>query len=589
MLSPRMEKYFRSSGHVGTRIAWVRFAGPVCNVFFVCVYLPHKYRTAPDAQEVIAQLDALLATVPKGECIILAGDLNCQLRRNVEGCTGKWSMTTRNEIRGHDQEVLDIMRQYDLFAAGTKFKPRKKIWSGKSRRCNATYLPKHADRRPTKLDYCLVSNRWMSSVQDCSVKWGASLHRFGKKFDHGLLSMTWAWRIRTEKKAPPPDFDSMNAEMWRAFDAELHRQLVSDPDNMKVEVSQEGMTKHLDRLNKGIKHAIETTVPKKEKIKFDGRQASAKTKALFEQRIRDYGSGREIKKSDRMAWNSVLAKACKQDYHDWLQRWIKKIEQADINGNSRAVSQGVKVISGSSNQHFSQQPTVTMQGETISGPEELGELWQSFLEGKFSPTELEAARDAYADLGPNTLSEEDDLTIGDFMDAVSKAKLNKAKGPDGIPAVVYKNSTLAQHELFFFLRQVWRHECVPKNLVLCIFVMLYKRKGSSNDPSCYRAIGLLNHSFKILSICLLKRVVNECEWFLSDWQSGFRSGRGCRDNILLLRVLYDNIIANNKQSVVTYIDFTAAFDTVSHRFLDKALEKAGATRKTRALFRSIAL
>ena len=79
----------------------------------------------------------------------------------------------------------------------------------------------------------------------------------------------------------------------------------------------------------------------------------------------------------------------------------------------------------------------------------------------------------------------------------------------------------------------------------------------------------------------------ETEWFLSDWQAGFRSKRGCRDNILLLRVLYDNIIANNKHCVVTYIDFAAAFDSVSHRFLDAALGKAGAKRKTRALFRTI--
>ena len=180
MLSPRMSQHFKDSGHVGTRIAWVRLAGPVCNIFFVAVYLPHKYRTEPSAQDTLAQLDALLATVNKNDCIIVAGDLNCQLRRNVEQCTGQWSMTTKNENFGHDQEVLDLMRQYDLFAIGTNFKPNERQWSGKPRRCNATYLSKHVDRRHTKLDYCLVANRWKSCVEDCRVKWGASLHRFGK-------------------------------------------------------------------------------------------------------------------------------------------------------------------------------------------------------------------------------------------------------------------------------------------------------------------------------------------------------------------------------------------------------------------------
>ena len=39
--------------------------------------------------------------------------------------------------------------------------------------------------------------------------------------------------------------------------------------------------------------------------------------------------------------------------------------------------------------------------------------------------------------------------------------------------------------------------------------------------------------------------------------------------------------------MVTYIDFAAALDSVSHKFLDAALQKAGASRKSRAIFRSI--
>ena len=250
--------------------------------------------------------------------------------------------------------------------------------------------------------------------------------------------------------------------------------------------------------------------------------------------------------------------------------------------------QGVNTLAGKSRQRFSKQPTRNAQGETIDGPDELGELWRNFLSGKFSATELEAARAEYEDLGDTDMTEEDQMTIMEYLDAVDRMKKGKAVGPDGVPAEVYKNSELARSELFFFLQQVWKHECVPKNLVLCMFVMIHK-KGSNEMLDNYRALGMLNHAYKILSICLLKRLVAETEWFISDWQAGFRSGRGCRDNILLLRVLYDNIIANNKNCVVTYIDFAAAFDSVSHKFLDEALAKAGAKRKTRALLRAIPL
>ena len=89
MLSNRMADKLLDEGHVGTRIAWVRLKGPVCNIFFIVVYVPHKGRTsAPYAEDTILQLKKLLRTVRKSECVILTGDFNCQLRRNVAGAQG---------------------------------------------------------------------------------------------------------------------------------------------------------------------------------------------------------------------------------------------------------------------------------------------------------------------------------------------------------------------------------------------------------------------------------------------------------------------------------------------------------------------
>ena len=160
MLSPRMAEKILDRGHVGTRIAWVRLKGPVCNIFYVVVYIPHKGRAVkPKAEDTIQQLADLLQTAKKSECVIIGGDFNCQLQREVTGCTGKWCMT-QHPNKGHGDKILDLMRLYDLCAAGTYFKPKRKKWSGRYRHCNATYLPKDTKRRPTKLDYLCVSNRW---------------------------------------------------------------------------------------------------------------------------------------------------------------------------------------------------------------------------------------------------------------------------------------------------------------------------------------------------------------------------------------------------------------------------------------------
>ena len=83
------------------------------------------------------------------------------------------------------------MRVHDLFAADTMFKPIRNKWESSERKrvCNASYLGKDSKKRPRKLDYIFVSNRWKSMVKSVNVKWGPTEHHFDRKFDHGLLSV----------------------------------------------------------------------------------------------------------------------------------------------------------------------------------------------------------------------------------------------------------------------------------------------------------------------------------------------------------------------------------------------------------------
>ena len=113
--------------------------------------------------------------------------------------------------------------------------------------------------------------------------------------------------------------------------------------------------------------------------------------------------------------------------------------------------------------------------------------------------------------------------------------------------------------------------------------MLFKNKGSREDPIRYRCIALLNHAYKVLSIILLGRMVGISEAFLKDWQAGFRQARGCRDNTMILRVLCDKMMALGKSLAVVFVDYFAAFDSVSHKFVDTALKEAGVSIKVRAM------
>ena len=85
-------------------------------------------------------------------------------------------------------------------------------------------------------------------------------------------------------------------------------------------------------------------------------------------------------------------------------------------------------------------------------------------------------------------------------------KSNKAWGPDNIPVEQYKSSDAATEELFDVLLSIWQEETIPEDFALGDMMMHYKKK-SSDDRSNYRALGLLNHAYKIFAKALLERML----------------------------------------------------------------------------------
>ena len=76
-------------------------------------------------QDTIDQLNKLLQSIRKSDCVVMGGDLNCQLQWNVPDCTRQWCMTERPNKNRHDGKVLILMREHDLCAIDTFFKSEK--------------------------------------------------------------------------------------------------------------------------------------------------------------------------------------------------------------------------------------------------------------------------------------------------------------------------------------------------------------------------------------------------------------------------------------------------------------------------------
>ena len=130
LLSDRAAAKYMSHGSPCNRISWVRLKGSATNMFIIAVYLPHRARIKPAQSDTIQSLVKLLRQVPKHDCIILMGDFNEQLPGKVTSCTGKWCV---GEASANADDILSVMRMFNLFAVNTAFQPA-------GRKTNATYL-----------------------------------------------------------------------------------------------------------------------------------------------------------------------------------------------------------------------------------------------------------------------------------------------------------------------------------------------------------------------------------------------------------------------------------------------------------------
>ena len=272
------------------------------------------------------------------------------------------------------------------------------------------------------------------------------------------------------------------------------------------------------------------------------------------------------------------------------------MQQANGQGDVRAIYKSVEALAGKKRRP-PKNLTTDGQGSMLQSATDVAKRWYDFLSKKFSATDAEINQRPEMPILPCTVGQ-GGLTTEEVLAGLSKMKQGKATGPDKVPIAVFKHCPMCKSLLVELIQRIWDEEVVSQGFGEAKFVMLFKNKGSADDPTKYRCLGMLNHSYKVLSQCMLARIEAEIKAdFLPDWQAGFRSERGCRDNVLILRTLYDYMLEHGQQCTprssingvaeTMFLPFSAAFDSLSHKFIDRSLGVAGVSYKTRSMFRAM--
>ena len=130
------------------------------------------------------------------------------------------------------------------------------------------------------------------------------------------------------------------------------------------------------------------------------------------------------------------------------------------------------------------------------------------------------------------------------------------------------------------------NSAVATGLEKVIFIPIPK-KGNAKEGSNYCTSAFISHSSKVMLKILQPRLQQYVNRELPDVQSGFRKGRGTRDQIANICWIMEKAIEFQKNIYFCFIDYAKAFDCVDYNKLWKILGEMGMPDHLTCLLRNL--
>ena len=169
------------------------------------------------------------------------------------------------------------------------------------------------------------------------------------------------------------------------------------------------------------------------------------------------------------------------------------------------------------------------------------------------------------------------FTEQELMTALSRLKNRKAPGPDRLPAEIWKYAPRTVHRaLLAHVNKALSEASAPTSWKIADIVMIFKgKKKDPTLPTSYRPISLINTVYKIYASLIHHRLKTAIDDRISPVQFGFRAGKSTSTPLFVLRRLLELHERHQESFYALFLDWSQAFDSISHDALQNALRRVG--------------
>ena len=520
-----------------------------------------------------SELDQLISSTPNEDKLILLGDFNARVGQEhiVWGdVIGKNGMGKANS---NGIMLMTKCAEHNLVITNTIFRQQNK---------NKASWQHPRSKHWHLIDYIIVRKRDQGEVLITKAITGADECWTDHRLISSVMKLKLKPKIRSQKKQQLNKKYNVESLKDPSTANKLEQKLLG---KLPVQVDPD-IVQHWEQFKSAVKEVCDEVVGHKKKKHqdwFDENdeelQHLVDQKRQAYQQLHNNPNSTTVQAKYRDLKRTVQCRI-REIKNDWWRAKAEELQNlSDIN-NSRAFFRATKEIYGPTSK--GQVPLKSKDGKTtIKSEREINDRWREHFEGLLNQ-ETTYDKDIINIIPQHPVDDTMSRipTLEDAKTSINRMKSNKAAGPDGIPADIYKHGgNLIQNQLHMLIVKIWVSEQIPSELRNADIVKIYKNKGDRGECGNYRGISLLSTAGKVLSGILNDRLKTLAEQILPETQAGFRPNRGTADMIFTVRQLQEKCREQNKPLYMAFIDLTKAFDTVDRELLWEVLARYGCPPK----------